>query len=138
MIIGIGNDLVDIRRIEQSLKRFGQRFENKIFTQGEIAKAKQKSSPKAQAATFAKRFAAKEACAKALGVGLGKISWQEIEVANDQLGKPSLQLSGNAALHLQNLAAGKSTSIHLSLSDEYPYAQAFVIIECVDFPEQSS
>jgi len=162
MIVGIGNDLVDIRRIEKSLKRFGERFENKIFTHSEIAKAKQKANPKAQAATFAKRFAAKEACAKALGVGLGKISWREIEVANDELGKPSLKLSGNAALHLQNLAAGKNNlgaklphpnpipvgegsygkavtgegifinencRIHLSLSDEYPYAQAFVVIE---------
>lgn len=133
MIVGIGNDLVDIRRIENAIKEFGEKFEHRIFTEGERKKAysREKGGFKLIAATYAKRFAAKEACAKALGARLEKgISWQDIEVVSKEDGAPTLQLHGAALTHLQSITPqGMSAVLHLSLSDEPPYAQAFVIIE---------
>lgn len=129
MIIGFGSDLVDIRRIEKSLARFGARFEARFFTPDE----RQAALPKAQKAAFyAKRFAAKEACLKALGSGLRGISWQEMEVRNDSLGAPSLHVCGGAAKKLSRLVPqGYTPRLWLTLSDEPPYAQAVVLIEAV-------
>lgn len=129
MIIGLGNDLVDIRRIEDSLERFGERFIAKVFTEGERAKAESRAGP-VRAATYAKRFAAKEALVKALGKeGVG---WRDIEVINDGEGRPGLALSGGAAALLaRRIPAGMRACLHLSLSDEYPLAQAVVIIEAL-------
>ncbi len=136
MIVGTGFDTVDIRRIEASLKKFGERFEQRVFTKGEIAKARARveggrHSPRA--ATYAKRFAAKEACAKALGTGISfGVSWKEIEVINAPSGKPTIALHGRAAALVATYAPkGHEVRIHVSLSDDYPYAYAQVIIEAV-------
>lgn len=132
MILGTGIDMTDIRRIESALGEFGERFEARLFTSKERAKAHSRKEAGAQAiaATYAKRFAAKEACAKALGTGMRQnISWHDIEVGNNTLEKPSITLSGAAAKRLATLAAGRQTHIHLSLSDEFPYVIAQVIIE---------
>lgn len=137
MMIGIGNDICDIRRIEQSLARFGARFENRVFTPAEQAKARsRKGGPRnGVASTYAKRFAAKEACGKALGTGVGAgggIFWRDIEVVNLPSGKPTLHLSGQALAMLEYLTpAGHEAVIHLTLTDEYPQAQAMVMIEAV-------
>lgn len=135
MIIGIGSDIIDIRRIEKSLERFGARFENRIFTANEQTYAKQKAGAglKIVASAYAKRFAAKEACAKALGAGLRQgVLWRDMEVANLASGKPVLTLAGGAQRHLQAmLPQGKTAAIHLTLADDYPMAQAFVIIEAL-------
>jgi holo-[acyl-carrier protein] synthase len=130
MILGLGHDLVDIRRIEASLKKFGSRFENRIFTAAERAKAQSSASP---AATYAKRFAAKEACAKALGIGIQQgVYLRDMEVTNLTTGQPALTLHGGAAKRLAELLpAGMSARLHLSLSDEYPIASAHLIIEAV-------
>lgn len=136
MIIGLGFDVSDIRRIEQSLKRFGNRFETRVFTETEIKKAQKRveggrHSPRA--ATYAKRFAAKEACAKALGTGIARgVSWKEIGVVNNPYGKPELVLTGRALARAKRLCPeGYVPQAHVSLSDEYPYAYAKVIIEAV-------
>lgn len=133
MILGIGNDLVNIHRIEQSLEQFGEAFEKRVFTPGERAKAHSRDGAGAQtvAATYAKRFAAKEAAAKALGARLDKgISWQDIEVISGEDGTPRLAMHGNALAHLQSITPpGMQAVLHLSLTDEIPFAQAFVIIE---------
>lgn len=136
MIFGIGNDICDIRRIEKSLARFGEAFENRVFTAGEQAKARRRaggSNRNGIASTYAKRFAAKEALGKALGTGVGAgggIYWRDIEVVNLPSGKPTLKLHGGAKSALERLTPAQYTAvIHLSLVDEYPMAQAFVIIE---------
>lgn len=127
MIIGIGNDLCDIRRIETALARYGQRFERRCFTEGELAKAAGRAD---KAGTLAKRFAAKEACAKALGTGISGIHWHDMEVVNEESGRPELNLTGPARALLEALVPeGYRPFIHLSLSDEHPLAQAFVVIE---------
>ena len=128
MIIGFGSDLVDIRRIEALWEKQGERFLDKIFTKAEQEKALSRTEVNhARAATLAKRFAAKEACVKALGKE--GISWQEMEVTNAPSGKPILQLHGTAKATLQaQVPAGMQPQIDLSLSDEYPYAQAMVLI----------
>ena len=136
MIFGVGHDQIDIRRIEQSLKRFGKRFELRVFTQAEQAKARSRSDEEgkqnSRANTYAKRFAAKEACAKALGTGIANgVSWREIEVVNAPSGKPSIRLHGRAKALLDEAAAGKQTNIQLTLSDDYPTATAIVIIELI-------
>jgi len=135
MILGLGNDITDIRRIEKSLARFGARFENRVFTKGEQQKAsgRKKAGKKIVAATYAKRFAAKEACAKALGTGLrAGTFWRDMEVVNSKSGQPTMQLSGGALKRLKALTpAGMKPVIYVSLSDEYPYAQAQVIIEAL-------
>lgn len=133
MIIGIGSDITDIRRIEKTLARFGARFIARVFTPIEQAKAKRREAAgiKVYAGTLAKRFAAKEACAKALGTGISQgVYFKDIEVINLLSGQPTIQLHGKAA----NLLAGKTPrgwepNIVLTLTDEYPYAQAHVIIE---------
>lgn len=130
MIVGIGNDLVDIRRIEKSLERFGERFVQRIFTDVEQARSESRAG---RAASYAKRFAAKEACAKALGTGLRRgVFWRDMGVINQRGGKPTLRLTGGALARLQAITpAGMSPQIDLSLTDEYPMAQAFVIISAV-------
>lgn len=128
MIIGTGVDLSDIRRIEATLIRFGDRFTRRIFTDVERARSERKVD---RAASYAKRFAAKEACAKALGTGIRRgVFWKDIGVVNAPGGRPTVVLSGGAAERLVEITpAGHKGVIHLSLTDDYPYAQAFVIIE---------
>jgi holo-[acyl-carrier protein] synthase len=130
MIAGIGSDLVDIRRIEQSIERYGERFLTRVFTEGERAKSDART---ARAASYAKRFAAKEACAKALGTGIGEgVFWRDMEVVNSPSGAPAMKLTGRAAEHLAKLIpGGHEAQIHVSITDEYPLAQAFVIISAV-------
>lgn len=130
MIIGIGNDLCDIRRIEKSLERFGDRFIQRIFTEIEQKRAEGRAT---RAASYAKRFAAKEACAKALGTGLRRgVFWRDMGVVNLKGGKPSLALTGGALARLKEIMpAGMSPQIDLTLTDEYPLAQAIVIISAV-------
>ena len=127
MIIGIGSDIVDIRRIEQTLARFGDRFLERIFTDVERSKAESRANA---VSTYAKRFAAKEACAKALGTGFRKgVFFRDLGVVNLPGGKPTLALTGGAAERLAALTpAGMTAQIDLTLTDEYPLAQAFVII----------
>lgn len=131
MIIGIGDDIIDIRRIEKTLARFGERFEKRCFTPTELAKANRREAAGLKPATLAKRYAAKEACAKALGTGLARgVSWREIEVSNKPSGQPQITLNGKAQKHLdQMISDGAAAKIHLSLTDEPPYALAHVIIE---------
>jgi holo-[acyl-carrier protein] synthase len=134
MIIGIGTDLCDIRRIEKTLERFGDRFRNRIFTAIEQNKAEFRADlNNLRASTYAKRFAAKEACSKALGTGLSMgLAWKEMGVVNLPSGQPTMQLTGGAAERLAQLTpANHKPVIHLTMSDEYPYAQAFVVIEAV-------
>ncbi|MBS7703872.1 holo-ACP synthase [Chelatococcus asaccharovorans] len=128
MIIGIGSDLCDVNRISRSLARFGDRFTHRIFTAGERAKA---DARRARAPTYARRFAAKEACAKALGTGMSRgVFWRDMEVVNLPSGQPTMRLTGGAAQRLAAiLPAGHAAYIHVSLSDDPPMAQAFVIIE---------
>jgi holo-[acyl-carrier protein] synthase len=128
MILGIGSDLCDIRRIERSLDRFGARFTHRIFTAGERARSERRA---AAAASYARRFAAKEACAKALGTGMrGGVFWRDMEVVNLPSGRPTLRLTGGALRRVQNmLPAGHEAFVHVSLTDDPPIAQAFVVIE---------
>ena len=127
MIIGIGTDLCDIRRIEAALARFGERFTQRCFTPAERAKADARAD---RAGTYAKRFAAKEACSKALGTGIRGIRWQEMGVVNLPSGQPTLDLTGKARSRLASLLPpGHEAVIHLTLTDEHPTAQAIVIIE---------
>ncbi|MGH1378642.1 MAG: holo-ACP synthase [Alphaproteobacteria bacterium] len=131
MIIGIGTDLVDIKRIEDALNRHGDRFEDRCFTKIEQEKASNRNGVDQVAATYAKRFAAKEACAKALGTGfVDDITMRDIGVVENDDGKPSLILTGGALSKLDKLTPdGMGATMHLSLTDEPPYAQAFVVIE---------
>ena len=128
MISGIGTDICDIRRIENSIEKFGDRFIRKIFTAHEIEYCENKSG---SAAYFAKRFAAKEATAKALaGTNTGSLSWHDVEVRNDPSGRPVIKLYGGALARVTALESEASRAkIHLSLSDDHPYAQAFVVVE---------
>jgi holo-[acyl-carrier protein] synthase len=128
MILGVGNDLCNIERIEQSMARFGQKFLDRIFTPAEQTKAERR--PLLRAATYAKRFAAKEACAKALGTGIRHgVFWRTMEVINLPSGQPTLQLSEGAAARLaQMLPDGMIADIHLTLTDDMPWAQAIVLI----------
>ena len=131
MILGIGSDLTDIRRIEASIERFGTRFTDRLFTDVERTRSERKPD---RAASYAKRFAAKEACAKALGTGVPRrgVYWRDMGVVNLPSGKPTLQLTGGAAERLKAmLPPGCEAVIHLSLTDDHPYAQAFVVIEAV-------
>ena len=130
MIIGIGSDLLDIRRIEQTLERFGSRFTERIFTELERRKSDARTL---RAASYAKRFAAKEACSKALGTGLSSdIFWRDMGVENLPGGKPTMRLTGGAARRLESLLpSGHEARIHLTITDDPPLAQAFVVIEAV-------
>ena len=132
MIIGIGSDLCDIRRVERTLERFGERFIQRVFTETERRRAARR--PAQFAATPAKRFAAKEACAKALGTGFRRgVFMSDLGVVNLPSGQPTFSLTGGAAERLAALTPpGRSAFVHLSLTDEYPYAYAHVIIEARD------
>jgi holo-[acyl-carrier protein] synthase len=128
MIIGIGSDLCSIERIQASLDRFGEKFERRVFTAIEIAKANRR--PFTRAATFAKRFAAKEAFSKAVGTGFKRgVFMKDIGVVNLPSGQPTLQLAGGALARLEALAPdGHAVDIHLTMTDDHPWAQAFVIL----------
>lgn len=129
MIIAIGSDLCNIERIQNSLERFGERFEQRVFT--EIERAKAAKRPFTRAGTYAKRFAAKEAFSKAVGTGFkAGVFMKDIGVVNMKSGAPTLALTGGAAARLASLIpAGHEAVVHLTLTDDHPWAQAFVIIE---------
>ncbi|WP_029029580.1 holo-ACP synthase [Salinarimonas rosea] len=133
MIIGIGSDLCDIRRIEKSLARFGERFTRRVFTEGERRRSDRRA---ARAPSYARRFAAKEACAKALGTGLSEgVFWRDMEVVNLPSGAPTMALANGAASRLAAITpAGHRAVIHVSLTDDPPLAQAFVVIEALPAP----
>lgn len=130
MILGIGSDLCDIRRIARSLERFGERFTTRIFTAGERAKSDARAT---RAESYARRFAAKEACSKALGTGFrAGVFWRDIEVVNLPGGKPTLRLTGGAeARLLRMLPPDHEPVVHVSMTDDPPIAQAFVVIEAL-------
>ena len=131
MILGLGNDLIDIRRVERTLERFGERFVQRVFTEVERQKSERRA---ARAASYAKRFAAKEACAKALGTGVPRkgVHWQHMGVVNLPSGKPTVALTGGAALRLAEITpAGMVAQIDITITDDYPLAQAIVIISAV-------
>ena len=130
MILGVGSDLIDIRRIEKTIARHGDRFLNRIFTATERAKAERRAN---RIDTYAKRFAAKEACSKALGTGFRKgVFWRDMGVVNLPSGRPTLQLTGGALAILEEITpAGHVARIDLTLTDEWPTAQALVIISAV-------
>ncbi len=130
MILGVGSDLIDVRRIERTIDRHGERFLARIFTATERAKADGRAR---RAETYAKRFAAKEACAKALGTGFRQgVFWRDMGVVNLPSGRPTLQLTGGAARALERLTPeGHEVRIDLSITDDFPTAQAIVIISAV-------
>ena len=130
MILGLGLDIIDIRRIERTLERFGDRFTYRIFTEVERNKADRRLL---RAATYAKRFAAKEACSKALGTGFRRgVFWRDLQVINLPSGKPTMKLTGDAALRLQEMVPeGMTASIDLTMTDDHPLAQAMVIISAL-------
>ena len=133
-ILGIGNDLIDIRRVEKSLERFGKRFIDRIFTDIEQAKSERRAGSaaknNARASTYAKRFAAKEACSKALGTGFRDgVFWRDMGVVNLPSGQPTMRLTGGALARLEAITPpGMRARIHVTLTDEYPMAEAFVVI----------
>ena len=128
MILGIGTDLVNIERVRKVLDRFGERFENRVFSKIEIQRSRGKYDP---SSSYAKRWAAKEACSKALGIGLRMgISWKEMHIVNLQSGKPKLVIEGKAIDVLKEMTpSGHSPKINVSLTDDHPWAKAIVIIE---------
>lgn len=130
MIIGLGSDLADIRRIEKTLERYGTRFTNRIFTEIERTRSERKPDV---AASYAKRFAAKEACSKALGTGFRRgVFWRDMGVVNMRSGAPTMALTNGALARLKEITPeGHRAVIHVTLTDDHPYAQAFVIIEAV-------
>jgi len=130
MIIGLGSDLIDIRRVEKTLARYGDRFVDRIFTEVERRKSDRRRQ---RAASYAKRFAAKEACAKALGTGMrAGVFWRDMGVVNLASGRPTIELTGGAARRLEALVPeGFEPHIHLTITDDWPHAQAFVIIEAL-------
>ena len=132
MILGVGSDLIDVRRIERTIERHGERFLERIFTPIERAKAEGRTR---RIETYAKRFAAKEACAKALGTGLrAGVFWRDMGVVNLPSGRPTMRLTGGAAARLAKITpAGHEAQIDLTITDEYPLAQAFVVISAVPF-----
>ena len=135
MILGLGNDVIDIRRIERALDRFGERFLARCFTPEERRRSDRKVAP---AASYAKRFAAKEACSKALGTGLRRgVFWRDMGVVNLASGRPTLILTGGAKAQLERITpAGFAAQIDLTLTDDFPTAQAIVIISAVSLPMQ--
>ena len=130
MIIGLGSDLIDIRRMEKTLERFGQRFIDRVFTDVEQMRSERRAE---RVASYAKRFAAKEACAKALGTGLKHgVFWRDMGVVNLPTGQPTMKLTGGAAKRLEAITPkGTEARIALTITDEYPVAQAVVIISAV-------
>ncbi len=131
MIVGIGSDLCNIERIQKSLDRFGERFEARVFTDLERSKADRR--PLTRAGTYAKRFAAKEACSKALGTGFRQgVFFRDMGVANLPSGAPTLQLTGGALARLEKITpTGHRADVHLTMTDDHPWAQAFVIIMAI-------
>jgi len=131
MILGIGNDLIDIRRVEKTLARYGGRFEHRIFTEIERRKSDRRAN---RAASYAKRFAAKEACSKALGTGFRRgVFWRDMGVVNLPSGKPTMVLTGGALTRLEEITpAGMIAQIDLTITDDFPLAQAIVIISAVN------
>jgi holo-[acyl-carrier protein] synthase len=136
MILGLGSDLIDIRRVERSIERFGDRFLVRIFTETERAKSDMRAN---RAASYAKRFAAKEACSKALGTGLRKgVFWRDMGVVNLTGGKPTMTLTGGALERLQHITpSGHRAVIDLSITDDFPLAQAIVIVSAVALAPQA-
>ena len=130
MILGLGNDVIDIRRIEATLERYGDRFVQRIFTETEQRKSDRRRH---RAASYAKRFAAKEACSKALGTGFRRgVYWKDMGVVNEPSGRPTLVLTGGAAAQLARITpAGYQARIDLTITDDFPQAQAIVIISAV-------
>ena len=130
MIIGVGSDLIDIRRVEKTLERFPERFKNRIFTETERRKSDRRAN---RAASYAKRFAAKEACSKALGTGFRRgVFWRDLGVVNLKSGKPTMALTGGARARLELLIPeGMAAQIDLTITDDFPLAQAVVIISAV-------
>ena len=130
MILGLGNDIIDIRRVERTIERYGERFLSRVFTEIERRKSDNRAE---RAASYAKRFAAKEACAKALGTGFRQgVFWRDMGVVNLPSGRPTLQLTGGAARALEQLTPeGHEVRIDLSITDDFPTAQAIVIISAV-------
>ena len=128
MIIGIGNDIIDIRRVEKTLARHDKRFTDRLYTEVEKTKSDRRHN---RAASYAKRFAAKEACSKALGTGISRgVYWRDMGVVNLPGGKPTMKLTGGAAKRLAEMTPeGHEASIHLTITDDFPNAQAIVIIE---------
>ena len=133
MIIGIGTDLADITRIGKTLERFGERFVNRVFTDVEKARSDKRRE---RTASYAKRWAAKEACSKALGTGLRMgVAWKEMGVINLPTGQPTMTLTGGAAERLAKMTPeGHEARIHVTITDDHPYAQAFVVIEALPMP----
>ena len=129
-VIGLGNDMIDITRIERTLERFGDRFIRRTYTEIEIAKSERRAN---RAASYAKRFAAKEACAKALGTGLYRgVFWRDMGVVNLPSGKPTLALTGGALARLEAITPdGMTAQIDLTITDDHPWAQAIVLITAV-------
>jgi holo-[acyl-carrier protein] synthase len=136
MILGLGSDLIDIRRVEKSIERFGDRFLDRIFTEVEKTKSDRRTQ---RAASYAKRFAAKEACAKALGTGLNRgVYWRDMGVVNLPGGKPTMKLTGGALRRLEAITPpGHTAAIDLTITDDFPLAQAIVIISAVAAPPPS-
>ncbi len=130
MILGLGNDVIDIRRIERSIETYGDRFLNRIFTEIERQKSDRRRE---RAASYAKRFAAKEACSKALGTGFRKgVYWRDMGVVNQPSGRPTLRLTGGAAAQLARMTPpGYEARIDLTITDDFPMAQAIVIISAI-------
>lgn len=137
MILGLGNDLIDIRRVEKTLARFGDRFRQRVFTDIERRKS---DGRRQMAASYAKRFAAKEACAKALGTGLrAGVFWRDMGVVNLPSGRPTLRLTGGALARLQAMTPkGYEARIDLTITDDFPLAQAIVIISAEPLPPEAS
>ena len=133
MILGVGTDLCNIERVERTLARFGDRFRARVFTERELATAARRAEAGNEAATLAKRWAAKEACSKALGTGLRMgIAWRDMAVTNLRTGQPVMHVTGWAAARLAALTPpGHEAVVHVTLTDDHPWAQAFVIIEAV-------
>jgi holo-[acyl-carrier protein] synthase len=133
MIIGIGNDMIDIRRVERTIERYGERFLDRVFTPLERKKSDGRA---ARAASYAKRFAAKEACAKALGTGFRQgVFWRDMGVVNLPSGRPTLELTGGALQALVDLTPeGHAVRIDLTITDDFPMAQAIVIISAIRVP----
>lgn len=138
MIIGLGSDIMDIRRIEKTIARYGDRFLNRIFTPAERAKAERRTE-KIRAATYAKRYAAKEAASKALGTGFRQgVFWRDLGVVNLSSGQPTLRMTGGAAARLAQITPpGLVSHVALTMTDEFPYAQAMVIITAVPLPRMA-
>ena len=133
MILGVGTDLCNIERVEATLARFGDRFRRRVYTDRELATAARRAGAGLEAATLAKRWAAKEACSKALGTGLRMgIAWRDMSVENLHTGQPVMRLTGWAAERLAAMTpAGHRAVVHVTLTDDHPWAQAFVVIEAI-------